>query len=293
MKAIIYGVLAATLTFGATGAAKAATIDVLFYGASPTWNNALQQLSDNAHTYDPWNDGSNNWNAHFWLPGGPVPDFTSFDVLFIPSSAVFGSGMNPVRLLAAKGAITGARGTRTFLTGQDADWHYNNRPGPVDNGPRGFIINAINWAASGAGLGIVSMVDGFFDTGSQWWTHQDSFLRDELLGYNEYWQDETVYIGPGQDVFPVNEGLTSAGLSNWGVSSHAGFLADIPGYATINFEFAGGAGRAITIVTLGEEAGGTTPPSVGVPEPSTLVLLAGLMGLAGAGRRFKTKCRTV
>ena len=277
MNSRVCGLMVAMLGFGASSVARAETIEVLIYGeGSSMWgdsgqrNDALQEIGDNAHTYDPWNDGSNVWNVHFWMFGDPTPDFTRYDVLFIPS--LWSSNMDMGRLLAAKDAITAARGTRTFLTGRGAVMSYiSPSPGPVDDGPRGFIINAINWAASGDGLGIVSMSDvaysdpsgGFFRA---WWTSQNSFLRDELSGYlssgyHQYYGNfQNVFFGPGQDVFPVNEGLTNAGLS-WGTffGNVTGFQTDIPGYTPILFEFPGGAGQAITIVTSGEEAGRTTP----------------------------------
>jgi len=180
------------------------------------------------------------------------------------------------------------RGSRTFLTSQDADFHYRGFPGPIDDGPRGFLIDAVNRAASGAGLGIVSLPDGFSGTGSLWWTAEGSFLKAELEGFNQYFQDDSVFLGVGQEGFPVNEGLTSAGLSNWSISSHAGFLASIPGYETIDFEDAGSGGRAITIVTEGFADAPTDPTDPDNPEvrgeiplPAPVAPLA--LGLAGLG----------
>ena len=43
-----------------------------------------------------------------------------------------------------------------MVTGQDADWHYINCPGPRNfDGPQGFLLDAINWAGSGTGMGAV------------------------------------------------------------------------------------------------------------------------------------------
>ena len=186
--------------------------------------------------------------------------------------------MDPSRLLAAKDDITDARGSRTFLSGQDADFHYLNSPGPIDNGPRGFFINAVNWAASGSGMGIVALADGWQGTGSTWMNNVNSFLYDELNGHLAYFQEERVNILPGQENFPVNEGLTSAGLSNWGTSSHMGFSVTTPGYEMINAA-GGNSAYAVTLVTEGQ-AGGGTGGSVTIPEPASLaVFTLGLLGL--------------
>jgi hypothetical protein len=93
-------------------------------------------------------------------------------------------------------------------------------------------VNAINWAGSGKGLGVVSFLDGEFE-GSFWWTHQDSFLRDELEGKVDYaGSEQNPIISPCQGLHPLNAGLTPVGLSNWTNSFHATFLP-IQGYESI------------------------------------------------------------
>ena len=221
-------------------------------------------------------------NLTIWQAGDPAPTFSDYDVLFIGTADDgFGTGMDPTRLLTAKDEIESARGSRTFLTGQDGEWHYLQDP--ADNGPRGFLINAVNWAASGTGLGIVSMTDGWSSTGSQWWLDDDSFLKDELDGYVSYFQEESVVIPAATSSFPVNEGLTTGGLSNWGVSAHAGFLTTIPGYLSIN-DAGSHQDYSVTIVSE-SEAGGPTTPSV--PLPASVILFgSGLVGFAGVRKRF-------
>lgn len=286
------GCVCASAGFVSPNVASASSIDVLWTSGSAGYNSSIAALgagqSDDAVSYDPNGDGSLSWNITFWNAGDTI-DFTSYDVLVAGSS--FDSIDFAGTVLSSKSDIEAARGSRTFLSGQDADFHYrfglNN-----DNGPRGFLINAVNWAASGTDLGIVSMNDGWAGTGSTWWLDDDSFLKSELDGFAEYFQDESVFLGVGQEGFPVNEGLTSAGLSNWGTSSHAGFSVGIPGYTAINFEGSNSSGRPITIVTQGFAGGGTDggdDTMVTVPLPATgWMLLAGLGALGVMRRRQRT-----
>ena len=249
----IYLPLVTCVTCTVSVSLSATTIDVLWYGSTPSYNALPTELALNAGDYDPNGDGSLDWNVTLWEDGSSDPMFGDYDVFIIPSWL---SGMDPDRLLDAKDEITDARGSRTFLSGQDADLHYLGSPGARDNGPRGFFINAVNWASSGSGMGIVALADGWAGSGSSWFTDTESFLYDELLGNTSYFQEETVQILSGQEDFAVNEGLTTAGLSNWGTSSHMGFSVDTEGYEVIN-----GAGGndlfAVTIVTEGFADGGT------------------------------------
>lgn len=230
MKKIFSGLMTGALVLMMAGACYAATIDVLWYGASASYNTKAMTLAgtgpESAAAFDPWGDGSLIWNMTVWNPEDTI-SFDGYDVLVIGASSVFGTGMDPARLLASKSAIEAARGTRTFLSGQDADWHFNNAP---EAAAKAFMINAVNWAASGSGLGIVSMADGYSGSGSEWWLNDNSFLKDELDGYVQYFQNESVIIPSGMETYPVNEGLTTESLSNWGTSSHAGFLQTLPGY---------------------------------------------------------------
>jgi len=287
MKKVMARVVAGMVMFGAVGISHAATIDVLWYGAYDSYNTRAQTLAASAQTYDPAGDGSLTWNMTIWKAGDTI-DFSAYDVLVVGSSGVFGTGMDASRLLTSKSAIEEARGSRTFLSGQDADWHLNN--GPQDAAGR-FIIDAVNWAASGTGLGIVSMADGYSGSGSEWWLNDNSFLHDELEGYVTYFQDENVIIPTGMETFPVNEGLTTAMLSNWGTSSHAGFLKTIPGYTSIN-DAGSNSALTVTIVTQGYEGGDTGGGDDNhvVPEPTTMLLFGtGLAGLVAVGRRRAVK----
>jgi hypothetical protein len=270
-----------------------AQINVLWYGVDTAYNSKISTLAASAHTYDPLSNGSLSWNLTFWSPGDATPDFSNFNVLVVGSSDKgFFSNFNATRLLGAKDLVADARGDRTFLSGQDADWHYINSPGPVDDGPRGFLINAVNWAGSGTGLGVVALADGYFASGNNpgWMTASNSFLRDELLGHVAYFQDENVIIPVATAGFPVNEGLTTAGLSNWRTSSHMGFSVNTPGYLSIN-DAGSRSSHVITIVTASQAGGGTTGPEtppVGVPDGGSAILLlsVGLIALQVLRKRI-------
>ncbi len=293
--------LSATLVSAATFA-NATQIDVLWTGGKASYNAQIATLASNAELYDPDGNGSLQWNLTLW--DGSAVDFSNYDVMVVGSSCntdstatssgacggssgFFRTGVKIDGVLNNKAAIEAARGSRTFLSGQDADWHYTNTPGAINNGPLGFLVNAVNWAASGTGLGIVSMVDRF-NNNRGWWTNDNSFLKDELGSAPFFYQNNDVDIGPGQSIFPINEGLTDSGLSNWATSSHACF-SNVTGYTAINIAGAGSnAGCGVTIVSAGSAGGGTdggdNPDVVPLPAAGWL-LLCGIAGLFGLGRR--------
>lgn len=274
LPALLLGAVALFVA-GATNLAAAQTqspprtIRVLWYSyAHPqsSYRKSIDTLAANAHRLP--KSAGYAWTLSWFAPGDPAPAFERYDVLVIQSGEAFGSA-DPASdkeiavdfrgILKHKDAIRRARGTRTVLTGADADVHAIG--GASGNAPRvkehmvrckpvllgrncwdgavGHLVNAVNWAASGKAMGVVSLVAAEFP-GSQWWLLSDSFLRDELsppgLG-----SASVVVFGPGTrentPVIPweisdhaLNAGLTSKGLGNWDNSFHAGFSKRIPGY---------------------------------------------------------------
>lgn len=301
------------LGLGLSSAAHATTIDVLWYTyAHPLseYREKISLLSSVVQTL-PQSSGL-SWNLTYFSPDSPMPDFAAFDVLVIESGEAFRTGApggplatpNYSGILTNRDAIAAARGERTFISGADADFHTvrgdtgNIPDAPADprdgkctpviisadcwDGALGHSVNAINWAASGNGLGVVSFVDGEFP-GSFWWTHADSFLRSELEGYVSYaglgrFSENSPIIDPLAASYPLNSGLTSLGLSDWDNSFHAFFLDSIPNYTQI-VDSSLRPGSAVAIATSGFVFA-PTAPAVAVDAPGTLFLFIwGLLSL--------------
>ncbi|MEO8306028.1 MAG: hypothetical protein ABI724_18105 [Betaproteobacteria bacterium] len=106
------------------------------------------------------------------------------------------------------------------------------------DGALGHLVNAVNWAASGRGLGIVSLVAAE-SPGSTWRGDPESFLRSELDGRVTIWgtggkvRENNPVIPAATQKYALNYGLTSKGLGNWKNSFHAGFSRPVPGYVSI------------------------------------------------------------
>jgi hypothetical protein len=234
--------------------------------------------------------GGLTWNVSFFGPSSAPPSFGTYDVLVIASGEAFRTGApggplatpNYSGILDNRIAIEAARGLRSFISGADADFHAVRGdsglcPGAGCgnfDGARGYVINAINWAASGVGLGIVSFYHGEFPE-SFWWDDPNSFLRAELQGNWFGLRENAVVIPPSAAGFPFNEGLTSAGLSGWTFSFHGGF-SSIPNYSsTVDSGSHPGLSVSIATVALCQPTSEFLCTTGAVYEPSSIALFAG------------------
>jgi hypothetical protein len=244
---------------GALGSAEAAAINVLWYTyADPLSeyrgaDSGIQSIANLAPGY-PQGSGL-AWNLTFFDNHSPTPDFSAYDVLVTESGEAFRTNApggalatpNYDAILDNRAAISAARGDRTFISGTDADFHAIR--GDSGNcaafsgcglwdGARGYLVNMVNWAASGNGLGIVALLDGEFPAvADRWWAQPNSFLHDELAGHVQYFRDNAPVLSSAAEGYPLNAGLTSTGLGDWRNSFHAGFV-DVAGYTGTVFSSA-------------------------------------------------------
>ncbi len=276
----------------------AGDINILWYtggvrsdggSAGSSYNDAIMNLV--AQEENPlFNVASvNTWHVTFW-DSGSMPS-GSFNVL-VGASPQGGWSANPdysgsSPILTSAGSNSAADYGRVMLTGQDADWHYQFGPGPSKfDGPAGFLIDAINWAGSGSGMG------GVFLGATGWGIF--SGIGTDVGG------DNTVNIPPAFASFPINVGLTSAGLSNWGTSAHTSFegynstmWSGINVGPDLGLDSAGNP-IPITIVTASEVSGGTSGGGSSVPDAaSTALLIAVGLGLLMAVRAWSTRVAAV
>jgi hypothetical protein len=281
MKLKLASLLAISLTAGSVSA-MAGTINVLWYtGGVGTYGGGPAQYDADianlvAQEENPAFNVSgsvNTWDVTLWsgglMPTGP------FNVLVTASPEGSWGPYPDYSALDSSGLTEASFGSRVMLTGQDADWHYMDSPGPSNfDGPAGFLIDAINWAGSGTGLGAVLL-------GSNGTTDGMDFVDFTGAG-TDIGGDDTVDIPSAYATFPINSGLTSGGLSDWGTSAHVSFAgADSTLWTAINQ--GPDVGAPITIVSA-QSAAGTTGGAA--PDAASTALLAAFgLGALFSGRR--------
>lgn len=267
-----------------SSAVLANPVNILWYtGGTEPYSGTYEANINTLAALAPGAPGHNSWNITYWT-GGAMPS-GSFNVLVIASPE---GGWSTSPDYSSLGSMT--FGNRLMLTGQDADWHYQNTPGPsAFDGPQGFLLDSINWAGSGTGMGLVALgMDGLgvCDGGP-------------MLGLSGYSADctetDNVQIPSAYASYPINTGLTSNGLSNWGTSAHVAFFDLNPAdWIGINVDGNDGCsaapGRCYVTIVSAATGGGGIGTGTSVPEPAEL----GMFGLGallvgtfvGLRRRF-------
>lgn len=272
----------------------AGTIDVLWYTGGV--NGASYQTDiNNLAALAPGAPGGNTWNVTYWASGAMPAG--SFNVLVV-ASAEGGWGPYPDYTALNSAALSfNPAAQRVMITGQDADWHYINYPGGASfDGPQGFLLDSINWAGSGSGMGLVDLgQDGMGGCYGGASISTGGGFTTVACG------TDNVVIPGGVASNPVNTGLTSAGLSNWSTSSHNQYtnLSSVWDGINIDGNYSGGysgtdatcatatpdAGCVYVTIVSANAVGGTITPT---PEPAGLLLLGSAAAVAaGLIRRKK------
>ena len=254
------GLVLAWLLGCAPSPGYAATIEVLWYTYAHPQSKyiaTIQELADVVHAL-PKGSGL-RWKLTFFGPDSPAPAFTRYNVLVIHS---------------AENGFTGQYFASLGNTGHGPP-HPTRKGGRVNchppiraecwDGALGHLVNAVNWAAGGRGMGIVPLVAGEHPSG-QWWAHANSFLRGELEGRIAIWgagttRENKPVIPSEAQGYPLNAGLTSKGLSDWGNSFHGGIVGPVPGYVPVVVSTTY-PGVALAIATAKFATAGTGGPAV-------------------------------
>ena len=247
MRNLLTRLLAVSLAFIGTSA-TAGPINVLWYTGGVTNTPAYKTNIDNLIGEAAVAPGNNNWKITYWA-GGAMPSGSYNSLVVASPQGNWNTYPNYRSLVAAAPAF----GNRVMVTGQDADWHYLNSPGPSSfNGPQGFLIDSVNWAGSGSGLGAVLL-----GANSLSYAAEGGNILSSLSGLGTETNStiESVTIPSKYRNFMINVGLTPGGLSNWGESAHNSWTGiDTNKWTAIN---AGPDKSAVTLVSAGATATST------------------------------------
>lgn len=243
----------------------AQSLDVLWYAYSPPgspsqYRESIEQLAEIAPSLS---TAGVRWRLTFFGPDDR-PDFEAYDVLVVESSFTYIQDRleepDYSGILDNEAGITAARGSRTLLTGSFVDLLLDGPGDYVKDGPAGVLVNWVNWAGSGTGLGIVALDDEDWP----WKRNARSFLRNDFDPATDQYFDccGYEYIPEHARDWPINEGLSDATVLRVNPATSAFKVPPPEGYAVVHAGFMdepGGIPSAGTIATASEAAGSTVP----------------------------------
>ncbi|MHC4536564.1 MAG: hypothetical protein ACYS6K_21650 [Planctomycetota bacterium] len=193
-------------------------------------------------------------------PGDPV---TAADLVGA-EALIVGWNMNGnMSGLETTGLFDGITGN-ILITGHDADYHTVNSSGDIQDDATLFLRQAISFASSSSGTGLVVLGDSAYQS-TPWY-----YLPDEWgISAVEIAGDEPVTIEAAGRASGVYDGLIDSDMSPWGQSYHSEFTA----YGS-RFE-------------VFENHSSTKAITIGHVVPVPAAVLLGIIGLSVAGVKLR------
>lgn len=248
-------------------ASASEVIDVLWYAYSPEGSPSQyrERMRSIGAQVPRLTGGEVSWRITFFGPG-ETPNFRAYDVLVTESSFVYINDdldfPDYSGLLDNEAGLVAARGNRVLLSSAtDLDFGTAGSPAIAQDSLVGVLVNWVNWAGSGTGLGVVTLDD----EDGVWKFRDRSFLRFDADAATDFYYD----YGGGDTIpayardWPINRGISDATMRRIGGATSAFILPEPPGYiaiATAPADPPFNGPSAQTVVTASEAAGGTTPP---------------------------------
>jgi hypothetical protein len=244
----------------------AEVIDVLWYAYSPEGSPSRyrERMRSIGAQVPRLTGGEVSWRITFFGPG-ERPNFRAYDVLVTESSFLWidDGFFEPdySGLLDNEAGLAAARGNRVLLSGSHyLDMSTQGSPATVRDSRVGVLVNWINWAGSGTGLGVVALDDEDWS----WKRDPRSFLRFEADPATDFYYDccGADTIPDYARDWPINRGISDATMQTVAGATSAFKLPEPPGYRAIATSPSDGfdGPSASTVVTESQAAGGTTPP---------------------------------
>ena len=185
---------------------------VLFFGDTTSYGSFISSLN----TPPSGDPSSSIWDITLRSDSGGATlsrtDASTYDAVVI-------GWLTPNSKLTGFDSALDPNTSRIFLSGQDADFHgtMGAATGRGFDGPKGFMRNAVNWAAGGSGTGYVFLNLGY--TATSYSSLMTSAANTALGTIAENHTDD-VRIPTAVSGYAVNQNLTTAGLTGWASSAH-------------------------------------------------------------------------